>query len=182
MFHSPNCPDKYLVESGTPRAFQRGPEIVFTQGWQQCAAFRVGALAGSCLFLPLSIVQAHGWMHRAWFLYCEEIDYCYRLRRLGVPSYMVPQAQIWHGDGGSHQRWQRVEDCIHYYRACNEIVLARRHAGGSTAALIAAKKLARGAYVGMRNARRDRLILLGVRDAILGRMGKTLAPKNFIDD
>jgi hypothetical protein len=100
------------------------------------------------------------------------------LRSLGAACYLVPQAQIWHGGGGSHQSSRMVADCIHYYRARNEIVLAQRYAGRLTAWLTAAKKIARAAYVWTGNARRGRLILRGVRDAIAGRMGKTLAPED----
>ena len=173
-----NFPAKYLVESGRPRAFQRDADLEFGASWQERAPFRVGAAAGSCFFLPLQLVRSHGWLDPAWFLYCEEIDYCYRLRSLGVACYLVPQARIWHGGGGSHQDSQRVADCIHYYRARNEIVLAQRYTGRVTAWLTAAKKLARAAYVWTTNARRGRLILRGACDAIAGRMGKTQAPED----
>lgn len=173
-----NFPEKYLAESGRPHAFRRDADIEFDSAWRAREPFRVGAVAGSCFFLPLQLVRRHGWLDPAWFLYCEEIDYCYRLRRAGVACYLVPQAQIWHGGGGSHQDSQRVADCIHYYRARNEIVLARRYAGRLTAWLTAAKKVARAAYIWSTNPRRGCLILRGVRDAVAERMGKTLAPED----
>ncbi len=177
-----NFPAKYLDPTGMPRAFQYDAQIEFTSQWQQRNPMCVGAVAGSCVLLPLSVVRAHGWMDPAWFLYCEEIDYCYRLRRLQVPSFLVPGAQVWHRGGGSHRDSPAVEDCIHYYRSRNEIVLALRHTGRWTAALIAAKKCARGLYAGVRRPQRGQHILRGVRDALNGRMGKTLAPEAGFDN
>ncbi|MES2935049.1 MAG: glycosyltransferase family 2 protein [Pseudomonadota bacterium] len=177
-----NFPAKYLEESGTPQPFQRDADITFTEAWKTRASFRVGAVSGSCFFLPLGLIADYGWLDSAWFLYCEEIDYCYRLRTYGVPCYLVPQSHIWHGGGGSHQSRKGVEDCIYYYKTRNEIVLARRYAGRLSSWLIAAKKIARAAQISVKNRARGRLILAGVRDALQSRMGKTLAPEIYIGD
>ncbi len=177
-----NFPAKYLDPNGRPRALQRDAMVVFDADWRQRAPLRVGTVVGSSMLLPMSLVRAHGWMDAAWFLYCEEIDYCHRLRKNGVPCYLVPQSQVLHRGGGSHRGRPRVEDVIHYYRARNEIVLARRYAGNATAAMIAVKKMLRGAYVGLRRPRRAWLIWRGVRDALIGHMGKTLAPDAALND
>jgi GT2 family glycosyltransferase len=177
-----NFPAKYLDLNARPRALQRDAAIVFDADWQLRAPLPVGAVVGSSLLLPMSLVQSNGWMDAVWFLYCEEIDYCYRLRRSGVRCYLVPRSRVWHRGGGSHRNRPRVEDVIHYYRARNEIALARRHAGPVTAALIAVKKILRGASSGLRRPRRGWLIWLGVRDALIGRMGKTLAPEAALND
>jgi GT2 family glycosyltransferase len=177
-----NFPAKYLDIDARPRALQRDATIVFDADWQQRAPLRVGAVVGSSLLLPMSLVQAHGWMDRVWFLYCEEIDYCYRLRQSAVPCYLVPRSQVWHRGGGSHRSRPPVEDIVHYYRARNEVVLARRYAGRITAALIVLKKILRGANSGLRRPQRGWSIWLGVRDALIGRMGKTRAPEASLSD
>lgn len=172
-----NFPTKFLDPGWRPRVFQRDVLIEFTSAWRQHAPLRVGAIIGNCMLLPRALVEQHGWMDHAWFLYCEEIDYCCRLRARGVSCYLVPQAQTWHRGGGSHRRWPRVEDCVHYYRARNEIVLTRRHAGMSAALAVAMKKVLRGAYQCLRRPQRGWQIWHGVVDALGGRMGKTLAPE-----
>lgn len=175
-----NFPAKYLDPAGTPRAFLRDADVEFTPDWQERSCLPVGAVAGSCFFLPLQLVHVHGWLDPCWFLYCEEIDYCYRLRARGVTSYLEPRSRIWHGGGGSHQAMPGVENCVHYYRARNEIVLTRRHAGRLRAWLVAAKKLARATSAWRSNPQRAQLILAGVRDALQNRMGKTHAPEDFL--
>jgi hypothetical protein len=176
-----NFPQKYLRKSATPHTLQRDDDIEFTEHWQTRDPFRVSAVPGSSLFIPLGLVRAFGWMDNTWFLYCEEIDYCYRLRKLGVQSMLVPKSQIWHHGGGSHTFSTRVTDCIQYYRARNEIVLAQRHSSCLFAGLIALKKICRGAFVGMSNPRRAAMILRGVLHALRGRMGKTIAPEDALN-
>jgi GT2 family glycosyltransferase len=176
-----NFPQKFLDPTAIPRAFQRDPDVVFTSDWQSRAPFRVGALPGSSLFIPLQIVASFGWMDSAWFLYCEEIDYCYRLRQLGVVSILVPTSVIWHSGGGSHLSSERLTDCIAYYQTRNEIALAQRHARAFTAGLIALKKLCRSASMCVRHPRRARMMLLGVAHALQCRTGKTFAPEQSLE-
>lgn len=171
-------PQKYLDPEGRPRAFQRDTEFLIPQDWMTQRSIRVGAVPGSCLFLPLSLIEGYGWLDEDWFMYGEEIDYCYRLRNLGVPSYLVPRAQIRHGGGGSHRGRAGVEDVLHYYRARNEIRLARRHADPMTALMIAGKKLLRGALVALSRPQRGLAIWRGLVDGLGGRLGKTLAPED----
>ena len=176
-----NFPDKYLDPLGQPGPFRRDRPVVFDAAWQSRAPLRAGAVAGSCFFLPAALVRAHGWFDPAWFMYCEEIDYCYRLRAAGVASWLVPQARVWHEGGGS-RRDARVDDCIAYYRARNEIELARRHAGNAVAGVTAAKKFARGLATLAVAPRRGSAILRGTRDALAGRFGKRLAPEDHLGD
>lgn len=176
-----NFPAKFLDPAARPKVFQRDAAQPLATDWQQRAPFQVGAAAGSCLLVPMTLVAQHGWLDAAWFLYCEEIDYCYRLRALGLVSYLVPAALVWHRGGTSHRGNPRVTDCIHYYRTRNEVVLAKRHASLWTAVLIAAKKIGRAGWTAITRPRRGAMIWLGVRDAIIGRMGKTYAPEHFIE-
>ena len=174
-----NFPGKYLDPDGRPGAFQRDTPIKWTRACQQGAAFQVGAVAGSCMLIPLALVRAHGWLDPAWFMYCEEIDYCYRLRCSGVRAWLVPHADVVHGGGGSQGDSLAVADCMLYYRTRNEIVLTLRHGGRVIAALVAFKKLLRAAATVPRDRRRAALVWRGLWDALRGRMGKTLAPERF---
>jgi GT2 family glycosyltransferase len=96
-----NFPDKYLDPAGRPRPFRRDRRVLYDASWATAPPRRVGAVAGSCLLLPLRVIDTQGWLDPAWFLYCEEIDYCYRLRGHGVACWLVPQARVWHAGGGS---------------------------------------------------------------------------------
>lgn len=175
-----NFPQKYLDPRGVPRAMWRDRDIDYDTAWREAAPRPVGAVTGSCMLVPLALVERHGWMDPDWFMYCEEIDYCYRLRRAGVRSMLVPRARVWHDDGGSQRGHPRVADCIAYYRARNEILLARRYAGAGTFATTVAKKAARGVLECSQSPARGLRTLQGVRDALCGRRGKTLAPEDYL--
>ncbi len=171
-----NFPDKYLDPDGRPRPFRRDRRVLVDDAWTSAPPRRVGAAAGSCLLLPLRLIDTHGWLDPSWFLYCEEIDYCYRLRTQGVACWLVPQARVWHTGGGSATA-RGVADAIGYYHARNEIVLARRHSGRVIAALIALKKLLRALALTAVHPRRAGYVLRGLIDALRGVRGKVVAPE-----
>lgn len=171
-----NFPDKYLAPGGRPRPFRRDRCVIYDASWAAAPPRRVGAAAGSCLLLPLRLIDIHGWLDPDWFLYCEEIDYCYRLRERGVACWLVPQARVWHAGGGSAMACG-VADVIAYYCARNEIVLARRHSGRATAGLIALKKLLRALALVLPRPQRAAAVLHGLIDALRGRRGKVAAPE-----
>ncbi|QBB72270.1 glycosyltransferase family 2 protein [Pseudolysobacter antarcticus] len=175
-----NFPAKFLVESVVPEAFHRDHDLPFDSTWENRSAQRVGALPGSTLFIPLRLAEIHGWMDSAWFIYCEEIDYCYRLRRVGVPRYLVPMSRAWHTAGGSQLGRARVADAIQYYHARNEILLAHRHGKRFTATLITLKKVARGFVILLRHPFRARCILRGAWDGFRQITGKRYAPDDYL--
>ncbi|MBL8298588.1 MAG: glycosyltransferase [Rhodanobacteraceae bacterium] len=172
-----NFPDKYLDPDGRPRPFRRDRRVIYDASWAAAPPRRVGAVAGSCLLLPLHLIDTQGWLDTSWFLYCEEIDHCYRLREVGVACWLVPQARVWHAGGGSATR-RGVADVIAYYRARNEIVLAWRYADRSTAGLIALKKLLRALALALLRPRLAAYVLYGLIDALRGRRGKAVAPEH----
>jgi GT2 family glycosyltransferase len=143
---------------------------------------RVGALLGSSLLVPNAVLRRHGGMQHDWFLYCEEIDWCLRLRREGVASWLVPTSQVQHAGGGSHAGRDGVADVIAYYRARNEIVLARRHLGATSGAIVAAKKLLRGLATLPLQPSRAACVLRGTFDGVAQRLGKRLAPEARLFD
>lgn len=175
-----NFPDKYLDPAGRPQPFRRDRASVCDAHAPAQLPRRVGAVSGSCLLLPLRLVAQHGWLDPAWFLYCEEIDYAYRLRRAGVACLLVPQARCWHDGGGSAVTSARVADVVAYYRTRNEIELARRYGGAGTAALVALKKALRVLCLLARRPRRAVCAGRGLADALRGRFGKRLAPEQAL--
>ena len=173
-------PQKYLDTAALPRAFLRDAPMRFDGRWRERPALRVGAVVGSSLYLPLRVVAAHGWLDEHWFMHCEEIDYCYRLRAAGVPRYLVPASRVWHESAGSSAGRPRVADVIAYYRARNEIRLARRHATRTTASLVALKKILRAAIAWPRGGARSRSVLRGAWDGWRGVDGKTFSPDEVV--
>ena len=51
---------------------------------------------GCALFVQASIVREIGLLDEEFFLLHEEADWCFRARRKGYRSYVVPAAKVWH--------------------------------------------------------------------------------------
>lgn len=151
----------------------------------------VAALSGSSLLVPLSIIKQHGFIDTSYFLYCEDEDYCFRLQAAGVPSIEVPRAVTLHYSGGSHKTGSRstLQPIITYYRARNKIRLRRKFFGSGAYIKAIATQLffAAGWFVltvrrGPVALRSSWFTLLGIRDALRGRTGKTFAPEDYLSD
>lgn len=176
---SVNFPSKYLSQNRTQAIFQRDQSIVFDLTWQQRAPFKVNAVVGSLLFLPMKLIEQNTWLDLAWFMYCEEIDYCWRLRARGVPSILVPQAQIKHAGGGSSENNARVGDVMFYYRTRNELGLCFRYQGFAYSFVMIGKKIMRAGWTCCYRPQRAWLIFRGVLDAVTGKFGKVIAPEEY---
>lgn len=136
----------------------------------------IAAAHGAAWFVPRSILH-DACLDEQFFLYCEETDFCLRLGRRGVLTYLVPNARVRHrgGDQGGHG--QPVQHMLHYYRTRNEIELWRRH-GGLWWYWIAGRKTAK-ALLALLLARRGASYLTrGCVDGWRGRLGKRFAPES----
>ncbi|WP_019989348.1 glycosyltransferase family 2 protein [Rudanella lutea] len=81
----------------------------------------VPVVTGSAMFIRGSVLRQLGGLDTTHFLYCEEEDFCLRVKRAGWQSALVPAAQFVHFAGGSgSQSWTvRREFYIslfHYFR------------------------------------------------------------------
>lgn len=148
---------------------------------------KVTNLSGSCMMIPLSVIDHYGYLDTTLFLYGEEPDYCYRLSRQDVPIYLVPQAIVTHNPQGAHKNHSGLKGVITYYQVRNRLVLARRQRGQGALVLLAVQHLgyafawvALGAVQGTRALQNARFTLRGIRDALFNRMGKTYAPEDYL--
>jgi GT2 family glycosyltransferase len=166
---------KTRVESGNP----------VEQHFADKRKRQVKALSGASLMIPLSIVRKHGFIDPSFFLYSEETDYCLRLAQAGVPSYLVPGALALHTPRGAHKHNPLLKPVITYYQIRNRLMLAQRYHGAFAFAWTVALHLVYAfgwMILGMAQPERRVLgwhALLAVRDALMGRMGKTFAPEDY---
>ncbi len=63
--------------------------------------FPVGHPLGAALMARAEAIAAVGLMDEDFWMYCEEIDWCWRMRRAGWQSLCVPAAQVIHHAGQS---------------------------------------------------------------------------------
>jgi len=75
--------------------------------WGVWEAFRatepceVEAISGACMLLKSQTFRELGGFCPDYFMYAEDMDLCYRVKRMGLKIYHVPSAVIIHHGGGS---------------------------------------------------------------------------------
>jgi len=186
-------PRKFLVETFKEDILTRHPFKTYRELFPDGQDRMVGALPGTCLMIPLSIVRKFGFMDSSYFMYSEEIDYCLRLRRQGVAGYIVPSSIIYHSVKGSSSGNYRLEGIVGYYIVRNRLIRIRRYEPKRlTLILVAFLGIGRGliklVYLPRpRNPRGGKKALWlaycslrGVFDGLAGKMGKTLKPEDYV--
>lgn len=79
-------------------------------------------VSGACLMTRREVFDSVGLLDERFFMFCEEIDWCYRAKRSGWRIQYLPDAHVIHYGGGSsrHQRlltyWALAKSTYHYFR------------------------------------------------------------------
>lgn len=61
-----------------------------------CALVETDYACGCAFFVHVGVLNKIGLFDEKFFLTYEEADLCYRARRAGIKSYVVPEAIVWH--------------------------------------------------------------------------------------
>lgn len=69
--------------------------------WNPALPRPVDTVQGACLILRRAALDQVGLLDPRFFVYTEEVDLCYRLKKAGWPLCWVPQAQVIHYGGQS---------------------------------------------------------------------------------
>jgi hypothetical protein len=54
--------------------------------------------------IPRKVINKIGILNRKLFMYFEDIDYCRRLKKAGIPVYYVPKAEFYHHHGATAKK------------------------------------------------------------------------------
>ena len=75
--------------------------------------FEVEYVNGAALMIQRSVIERIGLMDEHFFMFCEDTDWCFRARRAGFRSFIVPGARVQHVRGASLEAWRHrvVERC-----------------------------------------------------------------------
>ncbi len=87
-------------------------------------------VSGACMLIRRAALEQLGGLDEDFFLYCEDIDLCARLRDAGWTIHYEPAAEVRHEGGASGAR----EELYAVY-ARNRVLYARKHARRRTVAL-----------------------------------------------
>jgi GT2 family glycosyltransferase len=93
-------------------------------GWAHDTTREVDQLMGSCLLLRRAALEQVGLLDERFFLYFEEVDLCWRLKRAGWRVLFVSQASVVHL-GGQSSAADRSAALRHRYRSLFEFY--RKH-------------------------------------------------------
>ncbi len=69
--------------------------------------FAVDFVLGAALMARREAIQAVGLLDEGYFMYAEEVDWCWRMARAGWPFYCVPAARVIHHAGASARQFRR---------------------------------------------------------------------------
>ena len=148
---------------------------------------------GSSFVVPLAVVRKFGFMDDIFFLYGEETDYCYRLAKQGIKCVLVPTSVVQHVRQASTTKsdHKRLMHVVTYYATRNNLIVSRRH--HSTRFFLKAlillncipliRDLLSYALKGEKDgAKRENLRhrYWAIRDFLLNRTGKQLAPEDYL--
>ena len=141
--------------------------------------FEVDAASGSAFLVRRKVLEEVGLLDEGYFLYFEEIDWCLMVRKAGYRILAVPSSRVWHKVSGTLGERSPLID---YYMLRNHLRLVLRHWTGIQRTSILGRIVLRNlltivAYSlkphrGRRIPSRDSR-LLALRDAALGRVGRT---------
>ena len=94
--------------------------------WEQESARQADTIQGACLVLRGKALKRVGLLDEDYYIYSEEVDLCYRLRKGGRRLFWVPQAEVVHYGGQSTQQ-VAAEMFLHLYRG--KLIYFRKHCG-----------------------------------------------------
>lgn len=61
----------------------------------------VDVISGACLMIKREVFESVGLLNSEYFMYAEDVDLCYRVRKLGLKAYYVSGASVIHHGGRS---------------------------------------------------------------------------------
>jgi N-acetylglucosaminyl-diphospho-decaprenol L-rhamnosyltransferase len=128
----PTLWQEFLILAGLGRLFcgqwypSRGPDEA--KGPQV-----VDYVEGACVLVRRQAFEEVGGLDEGYFMYAEEVDWCYEMKKAGWQVWYQPAAKILHVGGGSsqHRRPQREADL---YRS--RVRFFRKHYGDRAAELL----------------------------------------------
>jgi hypothetical protein len=74
----------------------------YPRGWfDQEVPFRIDHPLGAAMFVRIKAIQDVGLLDPQFFMYCEEIDWAWRMKNAGWQVWLVPEAEVTHIGGAS---------------------------------------------------------------------------------
>lgn len=88
----------------------------------------VESIVGAAMMLRQEVFRRVRFFDEDYFLYLDESDLCFRLRKAGWKCYFLPHLKIYHLGGGGTKKKARGDSTIEYYRSLYKFF--RKNRGG----------------------------------------------------
>ena len=133
----PNFPKEFMKATGMKRFFPKNNKALrkilsflplksLAGYWEHDAEREVESLKGACLLVRRSAIDQVGALDENWFMYGEEMEWCFRIRRAGFKVLFSPEAQaLHHGGWDRHGRDHAARMLAEEYRG--NLLFFRKH-------------------------------------------------------
>lgn len=160
----PTLGREFLILSGAGRALL-GPNFPSHGPDDARGAQLVDYVEGACMLVRNDAYLSVGGLDESFFMYAEEVDLCFRLRRAGWQVWYAPAAKVTHLGGGSSKN-RKVQREVDLYRS--RVQFFRKHYGATAGLLLKAQ------IIGLTAVKTS--IHTALRWLTRGRVGRKVAP------
>jgi GT2 family glycosyltransferase len=130
----PTLATEFYIALGLDKLFPKSQVFgkYLMTDWDYNTQREVDVIMGAFMLVRKAAIDRVGAMDDNFFMYSEEVDWCYRFKQAGWKIYFTPEVETVHIWGGS-SRIIKVESLIRLYRA--RVQFFRKHYGRLTAFL-----------------------------------------------
>lgn len=89
----------------------------------------VSFISGCCICLPQHVIKECGTLDESYFLYEEDVDYCYKLLKHHYKLYYIPSSVIYHKVNSSTGKNSPI---VQYYMVRNKFLLINKQLSGAS--------------------------------------------------
>lgn len=93
--------DSELLRALWPTSFLWGNAALFGT---RTGPEEVEGISGACILVKRSLFEEVGLFSEDYFMYAEDLDLCYKIKRAGYRNYYIPDVSIIHFGGGSSEK------------------------------------------------------------------------------
>ncbi len=102
------------------------PERFPGKGREYTQPIEVDSVIGACMMVRREAIEQVGLLDEDYFLFLEETDWCYRMKKAGWKVYHVPHAEVYHFQGKSAEK-DKKRAKVEYYRS--RYIFFKKHRG-----------------------------------------------------
>jgi GT2 family glycosyltransferase len=118
---------------GLPLGRKRAERLCLPPAWQHDRTREVGWAVGAALLLRRDCLDEIGPLDETFFMYAEDLEWCWRACRAGWQVWFTPEATVWHVGNASGS--QRFGDARERVAIANANTVVARYRGRPVAAV-----------------------------------------------